>query len=220
MFIEEEYRWIPGYEGKYKVSNKGDVVSYCFSTPRSIYQTTNNCGYKQVKLITNGVEKHMYVHRLVAMLFVPCYEDGLEVNHKDKDRSNNTYTNLEWVTKSKNHKHRCKDGDRTYVPSLGWVSSDYKRKKSNCVDCGKEITYRAIRCLSCDRERRRRSWPSEDQLKNDLLTLNFCEMGRKYSLTGNSVRKICKFYGLPYSSAGVKEYRNGPLAQSVRAVVS
>lgn len=48
-----------------------------------------------------------YVHRMVAKAFChnPDPETHTQVNHIDGDKSNNHYTNLEWVTQSQNMKH-------------------------------------------------------------------------------------------------------------------
>lgn len=50
------------------------------------------------------------VHVAVAKLFVSGYKEGLEVNHKDGDRTNNIYTNLEWVTRLENIRDTIKRG--------------------------------------------------------------------------------------------------------------
>jgi hypothetical protein len=42
------------------------------------------------------------VHRLVAKAFVPGYQEGLDVNHKDCNRLNNIASNLEWMTRLEN----------------------------------------------------------------------------------------------------------------------
>lgn len=59
-------------------------------------------GYLQVEL-QNG--KKQCVHRLVAMAFVDGSDDGLTVNHKDGNKSNNQPSNLEWVTFYENTMH-------------------------------------------------------------------------------------------------------------------
>jgi len=46
-----------------------------------------------------------YIHRLVALTFLPSVEDAVQVNHKDGDKANNTLNNLEWVSSSENQKH-------------------------------------------------------------------------------------------------------------------
>lgn len=69
---------------------------------RNIRMCLNADGYVRVKLNRDAHTKSMFVHRLVAMAFVPGYEDGKEVNHKDCDRQNNSADNLEWVSHYEN----------------------------------------------------------------------------------------------------------------------
>lgn len=66
--------------------------------------------YKRLLLRHKGNSKSFNVHRLVALHFIwnphtkPC------VNHKDGNRFNNHFTNLEWVTVSENTQHAYDTG--------------------------------------------------------------------------------------------------------------
>ena len=63
-------------------------------------------GYQTVSLVSeSGVKKTIHVHRFVAHQLVEGEEDGLVVNHKDGDPSNNSIENLEWVTQKYNIYH-------------------------------------------------------------------------------------------------------------------
>ena len=98
----EEWRDVRGFEGLYQVSNLGRVrgIKGKILSP-STYQ-----GYKRVNLSDgNGKYKTIAVHRLVAMMFVEGYAEGLEVNHIDENPANNHADNLEWVTHAKNVVH-------------------------------------------------------------------------------------------------------------------
>lgn len=108
--MTEEWRDIKGHEGKYQVSNMGrvrslDALVYSeysdgryvrpyLKKGRIMKLITRKDGYQNVPL---SGKKHS-VHRLVAMAFVPGYKEGLVVNHKDENPSNNHADNLEWVT--------------------------------------------------------------------------------------------------------------------------
>jgi hypothetical protein len=68
-------------------------------------------GYYQVQLQHKGKSKYIRIHRLVALAFVSLnYSKGLHVNHKDGIKTNNHYTNLEWVTNEENLLHAHKTG--------------------------------------------------------------------------------------------------------------
>ena len=68
-------------------------------------QQTPRCGYPQVVLYGMGKPKACGVHRLVATLFVNNPHGKPEVNHIDGNKKNNSYLNLEWVTRKENISH-------------------------------------------------------------------------------------------------------------------
>ncbi|HOW46205.1 MAG TPA: HNH endonuclease signature motif containing protein [Rubrivivax sp.] len=60
-----------------------------------------------VKLSGPGGSRHHSVHRLVAEAFLgPALPGQTDVNHKNGARGDNRLENLEWVTRSENHKHK------------------------------------------------------------------------------------------------------------------
>lgn len=115
----EEWRDIVGYEGQYKVSNQGRVISLKRRVKNNHgYRTVPEClmkiqkspsGYCQVVLCANGQNhKSQFIHRLVAQAFIPNPHKYVEVNHKDEDKTNNTVENLEWCSRIYN----CNYGTR------------------------------------------------------------------------------------------------------------
>lgn len=70
----------------------------------------NGFGYKMVQLRLNGKMKNIYIHRLVAMTFIPNPENKPCVGHKDHDRANNSVENLYWCTHAENTQHGVRDG--------------------------------------------------------------------------------------------------------------
>lgn len=107
----EEWRDIEGYEGLYKVSSLGRIMSVgrTFRTGKngtrlcvlsdSIKKTVvNNKGYLRVSLNKNGKLKSFLVHRLVAQAFIPNPDNLPEVNHKNEIKFCNEVSNLEWCT--------------------------------------------------------------------------------------------------------------------------
>ena len=195
--MKEIWKEIPEYENLYAVSNLGRVKSLRFNPPKDIYQTTTNCGYKQVKLYKFGKAKQIGVHRLVAMMFVDGYDENLEVNHIDLNKENNAYTNLEWVTRAYNQKHQ-------YLA----YHQDHSTKVNRCRICGKEISKGATYCLKHREDsNKKQKRPKIEDLKEDLRYLSFVKIGKKYGYSDNGIRKICKEYGLPITRNEVDEYR-------------
>ena len=111
------------YEGLYKVSNLGRILSLNYrNTGKTGLMTPfeNEKGYLQVGLSKNGKTNLCLVHRLVAQTFIPNPDNLPEVNHKDEDKTNNFVflnedgtvnkekSNLEW----KSHKDNINHGTR------------------------------------------------------------------------------------------------------------
>lgn len=104
-------RWMPinGYP-LYFVSNMGKVKSFKRKTPRFIKGAYLN-GYRYLQIFgDNGKSCRIFLHRIVAMAFCPGYKEGLDVNHKDGNKTNSRVSNLEWVTRSENCIHAEKMG--------------------------------------------------------------------------------------------------------------
>lgn len=105
----EEWRWVPGYENLYMVSDLGNVMA---TEPRRgsqvfkpMRQSMTGSGYPKVVLRKRGKSTNAMVHRLVAAAFLPNPEHKDEVNHIDGNKKNNRLANLEWVTRSENALH-------------------------------------------------------------------------------------------------------------------
>ena len=65
-------------------------------------------GYLRVNVWSEN--KWLRVHRLVAEAYVPNPDNKPYVNHKDGNKWNNHYTNLEWVTAKENVIHAFQTG--------------------------------------------------------------------------------------------------------------
>ncbi len=121
---EEIFKEIKGFP-RYQISNFGRVVTNFETISKFLKPQKDKMGYLHVRLYTgdeslgrykNGakIPKLEKVHRLVALTFVkkPDTVDYVEVNHKDSDKTNNHYDNLEWVTRSQNILHSYGKGNR------------------------------------------------------------------------------------------------------------
>lgn len=126
---------------------------------------------------------------------IPGFNGMYEVNHIDLDKGNNKYTNLEWVTHSQNQKHQRR------------FHTHDELRKSECAICGKRISRGAVYCTNCWNRVQREKWPSADVISEDIKTLSFLALGRKYGCSDNIVRRMCVAYGLPSKRSDVKQYR-------------
>lgn len=101
----EAWMDIQGYEGKYQVSNKGNIKSSKSGKERLLKPYISYEGYALVTLSSPGTKKLYLVHRLVAQAFFPNFFNCQQVNHIDGNKLNNLSDNLEWVTHSYNVWH-------------------------------------------------------------------------------------------------------------------
>lgn len=98
MNIDEEWRWVFGYEGLYKVSNYGKILSvardvmkdgmYLYKkSEKELSPFMNRQGYLRVILCKDAISAKYQVHRLVAQAFLPNPENKRTVNHKNGIKS-------------------------------------------------------------------------------------------------------------------------------------
>lgn len=117
----ENWRPIPGFEGRYEVSDIGRVRSLVSQKLLKPQKARN--GYLLVSL--GRSHKHMLVHRLVALAFLPRIEGREEINHRNRNKQDNRATNLEWVDRHMNMSHAHAEGS---------FDHDMWRKKVICVE--------------------------------------------------------------------------------------
>lgn len=113
--MKELWKEVKGFEGLYEVSNKGFVRSIRrkvnfgtqarFVDAKILKPFKKKEGYLSVKLYKECKQYTYYIHRLVAFAFCDGYVDGMDVNHKDGDKTNNVSCNLEWCTRKENINH-------------------------------------------------------------------------------------------------------------------
>lgn len=104
---EKAMKEITGFEG-YCVTESGEVMN--LKTKRTLKFDVNNCGYRRVTLSKDGKTKRFFVHRLVALHYLPNPAGSEVVNHKDGDKLNNNVDNLEWCSSSRNRLHAFEVG--------------------------------------------------------------------------------------------------------------
>jgi hypothetical protein len=99
--MTEIWKDIVGYEGLYKVSDSGRVLS----VRRNSVLSPGRGRYLMVTLCKTGTKQEVSVHRLVAEAFCEKRDGATEVNHINENRYDNRAANLEWCTRLENIRH-------------------------------------------------------------------------------------------------------------------
>ena len=109
---KEEWRDIPGYEGRYQASSLGRIRSVDRRVP-CCHGATRLMKGRVLKPAANKYNPHLFVvlghgeagspvHRLVAASFLGPCPDGQEVRHLDGNAQNNRVDNLAYGTRTEN----------------------------------------------------------------------------------------------------------------------
>ena len=162
------------------------------------------------------------------------------LDHINGINNDNRYTNLRWLCPNcdsqqdtfsgRNNKKLKKEPKKTnkkYIASNGNVDKtqkttiDISNKINFCVNCGKKVSGNSLLCLNCAHELRRKvkNRPSKEQLLQELIDNlgNFSEIGRRYGVDGNAIRKWCKSYDIPSHSKDYKPVKKRKPKQDVIA---
>lgn len=119
----ERWRYIDGYDGRYLISDSGDVRNS--DRKRLLRTQISRNGYKTVTLTKNGKRKTHRIHRLVASAFIENPYNKPFVNHIDNNRQNNSVDNLEWCTAQENSEWSVLQGRNNTKRILG--NGDYEQ---------------------------------------------------------------------------------------------
>lgn len=112
----------------------------------------------------------------------------LELHHIDGDKKNNNLQNLQLVcpnchSKTPNYKSKNK--------------TPKQKKKYYCPRCKNEKSAQSKICKSCQcQDQCKFPRPSKETLENEINNYTFTELGRKYGVRDNTIRKLARKYGI------------------------
>lgn len=141
----ETWAKVLGYEGVYEISNMGRLRTMarmiknklCLRRHPKILKAylCKKTGYYRVvlgKYENHNKRELRYIHRLVAIAFIPNPENKPEVNHKFGIKTDNRVSQLEWATRPENIQHGFKMG---LIPILKGEECH------NCILTNEQVLY-------------------------------------------------------------------------------
>lgn len=121
-----EWRWVVGYEGKYLVSDSGQVARIM----KPMIRTTRSSKHVHVDLTRSpGQVQRLWIHRLVLEAFVGPCPPGMETCHANGDGLENNVENLRWDTHGENQR----DPLRRRNPTMAILSKNQREKVRRAV---------------------------------------------------------------------------------------
>lgn len=137
--------------------------------------------------MSNGL---VYLHRLVYENYINSILDtSIHIHHIDENKKNNSLDNLKPILPGQHMK--------IHIKHMNTVRMLYNK---TCSICNKTIkTYRksqkfcSLSC--CGRYKRIANYPNKDELAEEIKKFSREEIGRRYGVTGNAVKRWCIKYG-------------------------
>lgn len=149
----EIWKDVVGFEGKYQISDKGNVRS---STQldkewKVLKLYVNKQGYHHIKFyVSDYKSKSFRINRLVATAFIPNPENKPWVNHINGVKDDNRVENLEWCTIAENVQHSFDELGRIggATGRFGSLTANHRRVVQMDWDYNKIKSYDAISVAS------------------------------------------------------------------------
>jgi hypothetical protein len=196
----EEWRDVKGYEGHYKVSNHGRVLSLVgwnghkyierekMLSPYIQKTSKNYMRYLVVLRKFKLKRKYFKVHQLVASAFIPNPNNYKEINHKDSNPLNNHVRNLEWCTRRHNVKHSYESGFRkNFKVDKGVIVFLHNEKKMNMKEIANYLgTTHSVILNNARKYNIKIVTHSKykidlEEFKSDIKEMKNCDIARKYN---------------------------------------
>ena len=93
------------------------------------------------------------------------------------------------------------------IRSASEIQKRQKQTKINrCPICGKIISNNAKTCRECYNKEKQKMIITRQELKNLIRHTSFVEIGRRFNVSDNAIKKRCIAYGLPSKKKDIKQY--------------
>lgn len=198
--MEIDYAGNKGQKGIQKNTNYKTAEEYIQSTCVKSHTLKE-------KLIRDGIKEKAC--EICGVSLWQGIELPLELHHKDGNHFNNDFNNLQIL---------CPNCHSIQKGNSGANIGNYNNQQRLCSECGIPISKssKSGKCKSCaaksslnhERKVSLDNRPSRDELKMLIRNQSFVEIGKKYGVSDNAVRKWCKTENLPSTKKEINIYSN------------
>lgn len=178
-----------------------DGNSFTFST------CSKNWNTKQIKTYKGQIDYFYTCHNNQGYL-IPIEETGKKEKTLRLFSVNENNPAINWA-KNYEIEKVLKEIDPSIEEFIPNVSTAKGRRTSTCIDCGKEITYGAMRCRNCNNSfllKQREKKIERGELKAMIRTKPFTSIAKDFGVSDNAIRKWCDSYNLPRTKREINSY--------------
>lgn len=122
--MTEIWKTIENYK-TYSVSTFGNIRNDL--TSKILKGRPNKFNHLRIQLYKDKKANSFYIHRLVALAFIPNPENKAQVDHIDNNPTNNNLTNLRWATSQENLRNsQIASNNTSGVKGVSWYNREQK----------------------------------------------------------------------------------------------
>ena len=170
IFENEIWKDIPNYEGLYQASNMGRIKSFYGLKEKILKPKISHNGYYRVALFKNSIRKFYQVHRLVYEAFNGQIPEGLQVNHINEIKTDNSPSNLNLMTPKENTNYgtgieRCAKKRSNSVLQFG-LQGNFVKEYLSATQVERETGFNQSSIRACCKGKRKTAYGFKWKYKN------------------------------------------------------
>lgn len=190
-----------------KIESLGIDISH-FNNNNKRRKLSDEDIFKEDSLVNQSSLRKRYLKKFPPIKCSICGQEPfwngkpltLILDHINGKNHDNRFDNLRWVCPNCN----------IQLPTTNRRKKAFGQKYNFCIDCGKKITSKSLRCAECAQKYRKdiaqESKPiTREELKTLIRENTFVDIGKQFRVSDNAIRKWCKIFNLPSSSQQIKK---------------